>query len=137
MKGYPSLRNNVFHLSMLLSQRLFPEMLPRNVVRAEADWPDLHERRLDRKGRDFFPPEPCLALRFVFSFFSCGAPRPHRKSISQNGRHFNYGTPGNCKVHGNVTLAILVNSSTSTSSSRSFSLCLLSYRENTYREHTI
>lgn len=45
-------------------------MLPRNVVRAEADWSELRERRLDRKGRDFFSLERCLGLRFVlFPFF--------------------------------------------------------------------
>lgn len=47
MKRYPSLRNNVFHLSI---HPYFASALQRGQNR--ADWPELRERRVDRKGRE-------------------------------------------------------------------------------------
>lgn len=67
-----------------------PKLIGQNSVKRDS---------IEKDGT-FFPQN--FVSVFVFSFFfSCAALRPHRKSISQNDRHFNYGTPGNCKVHGN------------------------------------
>jgi len=47
MKRYPSLRNNVFHLSI---RPYLASAWQRGQSR--ADWPELREWRLDRKGRE-------------------------------------------------------------------------------------
>lgn len=99
-------------ISISSQQRLssfpMPASLPPAWQRGQsgADWPELPERSLDRKDETFFF-LPLLCLPRILSqseirssFFSRET-LPRRKSISQSGRHFNYGAPGNCKVHGN------------------------------------